>query len=133
MCLITPNYQKYISIHFTFQPWYHTYFDQNYTQKTTLFTGKKKPARKSSVRLQTQNPPINTCYLFVTDILLEGLGGKNQYSYYYNFCSVQFSRSLCPTLCDPMNHSTSGLPVCHQLQEFTQTHVHRVGNLPQCK
>ena len=28
----------------------------------------------------------------------------------------------CPTLCDPMNHSTSGLPVHHQLPEFTQTH-----------
>ena len=30
----------------------------------------------------------------------------------------------CPTLCDPMNRSTSGLPVHHQLPEFTQTHVH---------
>ena len=34
---------------------------------------------------------------------------------------------LCPSLCDPMNRSTPGLPVHHQLQEFTQTHVHRVG------
>ena len=34
----------------------------------------------------------------------------------------------CPTLCDPMNRSTPGLPVHHQLPEFTQTHVHRVGN-----
>ena len=34
----------------------------------------------------------------------------------------------CPTLCNPMNRSTSGLPVNHQLQEFTQTHVHRVGD-----
>ena len=34
----------------------------------------------------------------------------------------------CPTLCDPVNHSTPGLPVHHQLQEFTQTHVHRVGD-----
>ena len=32
----------------------------------------------------------------------------------------------CPTLCDPMNCSTPGLPVHHQLLEFTQTHVHRV-------
>ena len=32
----------------------------------------------------------------------------------------------CLTLCDPMNHSTPGLPVHHQLLEFTQTHVHRV-------
>ena len=44
--------------------------------------------------------------------------------------SVQFSSvtQLCPTLCDPMNHSTPGLPVHHQLPEFTQTHVHRVGD-----
>ena len=43
-------------------------------------------------------------------------------------CSVQFSSvaQSCPTLCDPMNRSTSGLPVHHQLPEFTQTHVHRV-------
>ena len=42
--------------------------------------------------------------------------------------SVQFSSvaQSCPTLCDPMNHSTPGLPVHHQLPEFTQTHVHRV-------
>ena len=33
-----------------------------------------------------------------------------------------------PTLCDPMNRSMPGLPVHHQLLEFTQTHVHQVGN-----
>ena len=44
--------------------------------------------------------------------------------------SVQFSSvaQSCPTLCDPMNRSTPGLPVHHQLPEFTQTHVHRVGD-----
>ena len=31
---------------------------------------------------------------------------------------------LCPTLCDPMDCNTPGLPVHHHLQEFTQTHVH---------
>ena len=31
-------------------------------------------------------------------------------------------------LCDPMNHSTPGLPVHHQLPEFTQTHIHRVSD-----
>ena len=35
---------------------------------------------------------------------------------------------LCPTLCDPMNCSTPGLPVHHQLPEFTQTHIHWVGD-----
>ena len=34
----------------------------------------------------------------------------------------------CPTLCDPMNRSTPGLPVHHQLLEFTHSHVHRVGD-----
>ena len=44
--------------------------------------------------------------------------------------SVQFSSvaQLCLTLCKPMNCSTPGLPVHHQLPEFTQTHVHRVGD-----
>ena len=44
--------------------------------------------------------------------------------------SVQFSSvaQLCPTLCDPKNRSTPGLPVHHQLPEFTQTHVHRVSD-----
>ena len=45
------------------------------------------------------------------------------------FSSVQFSSiQSCPTLCNPMNRSTPGLPVHHQLLEFTQTHVHWVGD-----
>ena len=44
--------------------------------------------------------------------------------------SVQFSSvaQSCPTLCNPMNRSTPGLPVHHQLPEFTQTHIHQVGD-----
>ena len=44
--------------------------------------------------------------------------------------SVQFSSvaQSCPTLCDPMNRSTQGLPVHHHLPEFTQIHIHRVGD-----
>ena len=44
--------------------------------------------------------------------------------------TVQFSSvaQSCPTLSDPMNCSTPGLPVHHQLLEFTQSHVHRVGD-----
>ena len=34
----------------------------------------------------------------------------------------------CPTLCNPRNHSTPGLPVHHQLPEFSETHVHRVSD-----
>jgi len=44
--------------------------------------------------------------------------------------SVQFISvtQSCPALCDPINHSTPGLPVHHQLPEFTQTHVRRVSD-----
>ena len=44
-------------------------------------------------------------------------------AHWYQIRSVAQS---CPTLCDPMNHSTPDLPVHHQLPEFTETHVHRV-------
>ena len=43
----------------------------------------------------------------------------------FQFSSVAQS---CPTLCNPMNHSTPGLPVHHHLPEFTQTHLHRVSD-----
>ena len=46
----------------------------------------------------------------------------------HQFSSIS---QLCLTLCDPMNHSTPDLPVHHQLLEFTQTHVHWVGNATQ--
>ena len=44
--------------------------------------------------------------------------------------SVQFSSvaQSCLTLCDPMNRSTPGLPIHHQLLEFTQTHIHWVSD-----
>ena len=49
-------------------------------------------------------------------------------NHYAEIIRIQFSSvaQSCPTLCDPMNHSTPGLPVHHQLPEFTQTHVHWV-------
>ena len=60
--------------------------------------------------------------------------GNSSYVFSRDFCpheqSVQFSSvtQSCPTLCDPMNCSTPGLPVHLQLPEFTQTHVHRVSD-----
>ena len=42
-------------------------------------------------------------------------------------CQFSSVTQSCPTLCDPMNRSTPGLPVHYQLLEFTQTHVHWVG------
>ena len=48
-----------------------------------------------------------------------------------NSHSVQFSSvaQSCPTLCDPMNLSTPGLPAHHQVPVFTQTHVHQVSDV----
>ena len=58
-------------------------------------------------------------------IPFEGQKGKRNYRSSVQFSSVAQS---CPTPCDPMNCSTPGLPVHHQLPEFTQTHVHRVSD-----
>ena len=46
----------------------------------------------------------------------------------YQFSQFSSVAQSCPTLCNPMNRSTPGLPVRHQLPEFTQTHVHRVSD-----
>ena len=58
-------------------------------------------------------------------IMFKGAQSNNIHWYLVQFSSVAQS---CPTLCDPMNRSTPGLLVHHQLPESTQTHVHRVGN-----
>ena len=97
-----------------------------------------------------ESPEINPC-IFVYLIFYKG--GKNiqwgKDSHFNKWCwenwtvtckrmklehiitpSVQFSSvtQLCPTLCDPMNHSTPGIPVHHHLLELTQTHIHRVSD-----
>ena len=56
-------------------------------------------------------------FLFLTDIAM-----------LVSVVLVSSVAQLCPTLCDPMNLSAPGLPVHHQLPEFTQTHIHRVGD-----
>ena len=60
----------------------------------------------------------------------EGPGLSAFLDFSIKFSSVQFGSvaQLCPTLCDPMNCSMPSLPVHHQFLEFTQTHVHRVGD-----
>ena len=64
---------------------------------------------------------------------IENISNSLLHSIQTNFlqmCSVQFTSvaQSCPTLCNPINRSTPVLPVHHQLPEFTQTHVHRVGD-----
>ena len=59
------------------------------------------------------------------EVLTTGRQGSPSVVVVFQFSSVTQS---CPTLCDPMNCRTPGIPVHHQLPEFTQTHVHRVGD-----
>ena len=63
---------------------------------------------------------------FEKTVMLGKIEGRNKSL----FSSVQLGSGTqsCPTLYDPMNCSTPGLPVHHQLPEFTHTHVHRVGD-----
>ena len=46
----------------------------------------------------------------------------------WHYSSVQFSHSVVSSSLQPMDHSTPGLPLHHQLLEFTQTHVHQVSD-----
>ena len=64
----------------------------------------------SQLHVTTRKTIVLTIWTFVSRVMLR----------------FSLVTQLCPTLCDHMNHSTPGLPVHHQLQEFTQTHVHRV-------
>ena len=53
---------------------------------------------------------------------------KNEIITLSNIILISSVPQSCPTLCCPMSRSTPGLPVHHQLPEFTQTHVHRVSD-----
>ena len=92
------------------------------------------------INIQDQFPVVLTCLISLqskglsrvfsnTTVQKHQFSGA-QFSYSPTLTSIQFSSvaQLCPTRCNPMNHSTEGLPVHHQLSEFTQTHVHRVGD-----
>jgi len=71
-------------------------------------------------------PMFFTAILYLCCLSYNHLLALNSIAIYtFQFNSVAQS---CPTLCNPMNRSTPGLPVHHQLPEFTQTHVHRVGD-----
>ena len=82
------------------------------------------------------SPPSHPNYCLSLDLHVLALVSSRGKIIYFttvsesHISSVQFSSvtQLCPTLCDPMNSSTPGLPVHHQLPEFTQTNVHRVGD-----
>ena len=75
-------------------------------------------------------PPLLPCRVQVQGSHLASSNTRREGRGFLFPHSVQFSSvaQSCPTLCSPMNCSTSGLPVHHQFREFTETHVHRVGD-----
>ena len=93
-------------------------------------------AKEVDFRCSYHTPKLATLWIDNMLIILTLKSKSFYYDYihqiimWYTFSSVQFSSldQSCPTLCDPMNCSTPGLPVHHQLLEFTQTHVHRVSD-----
>ena len=92
--------------------------------------------RSRSLGLQLKMMYASSCWLAVIlRIIIELLSSalpplQAPTSRYTLFGSFQFSSvaQSCPTLCDPMDCSTPGLPVHHQLPEVTQSHVHRVSD-----
>ena len=100
----------------------HLAFPFNDSSSTGIFDLQK---RATIELFRDAETPLITWLLFLTVMVkLSPLDPPRMDS------SVQFSSvaQSCPTLCDPMNRSTPGLPVHHQLPEFTQTHIHRVIN-----
>ena len=86
----------------------------------------EEPQWLQSIGLQrVRNDRTHTRVLWITKIVLPNM--KNFMPIILQFSSVQ-SLSHVPTLCDPINRSTPGLPVHHQFPEFTQPHVHRVSD-----
>ena len=82
-----------------------------------------------SIALQTMHYAVGPFVLGLADVW-SCRNAHKVFDQLQNVLDVQFSSvaQSYPTLCDPMNHSTPGLPIHHQLLEFTQTHVHQVGD-----
>jgi len=81
--------------------------------------------RSAKTRLEADCGSVHQLLIAKFRLKLKKVGKTTDHSGSVQFSSVA---QLCPTLCNPMNHSTPGLPVHHQLPEFTQTHVHRVSD-----
>ena len=91
-----------------------------YTDDTTLVAESEEELKSLSMKVKEESEKVGLkLSIQKTKIMASGL-----------ISSVQFSSvaQSCPTLCDSMNRSTPGLPVHHQLSEFTQTHVLRVSD-----
>ena len=69
-----------------------------------------------------------SCWHQLAKLLKLSVDSRNGASLLHQLAQFSSVAQASPTLCDPMNRSRPGLPVHHQLLEFTQTHVHQVGD-----
>ena len=72
-----------------------------------------------------KSPKVQRDFTFTLELVFDSVSFHDIQLY---FSTVQSVTQSCLTLCHPMNHSMPGLPVYQKLPEFTQTHVHRVGD-----
>ena len=108
-------------------PWAARRFNQSILKK--ISPGCSLEGLILKLKLQYFGHLMRRADSFEKTLMLGGIGGRRRRGQQrMRFSSVA---QLCPTLCDPMNCSMPGLPVYHQLPEFTQTHVHRVGDAVQ--
>ena len=87
--------------------------------------------KKNAIGIQKNTDWDKAVGLFITHMLISYVPCIFKYLIYISYINkYQFSSvaQSCLTLCNPINHSTPGLPVRHQLPEFTQTHVRWVGD-----
>ena len=91
---------------------------------------KKKKKPKTSLKTIEFNLQLILLFLQMAFSTSAGLINVMTKAMATHYVALQFSSvtQSCPTLCDPMDCSTPGLPVHHQLPEFTQTHVHWVSD-----
>ena len=95
-----------------------------------IYSGQMKIYIYKKTWICVQGSIIYITQMETTPLCMNWWMDKQNVIYPYNGIFSQFSSvaQLCLTLCNPMNHSTPGLPVHHPLPEFTQTYVHRVSD-----
>ena len=122
---ITTVHMYHLSLNFLFHPtnWKNQMLSDWFKVYSSI--------QRMDCQWQILPSPFNSCYYFCPFlfIFIEVLLMYNIICFgYIALDQIRSVAQSCPTLCDPMNRSTPGLPVHHQLPEFTQTHVHRVGD-----
>ena len=114
---------------FTFTFHFHALEEEMATHSSVLawrIPGTREPGGLPSMRSHRVGHDWSDLAAAVNNFISSCLKHRTLSSYCVRKIRDQIVALSCPTLCDPMNCSTPGLPVHHQLPEFTQTHVHWV-------